>query len=223
MAKIGPSPATRASAWFLIFGPPTLFVVAAGAASHFGDIPYHYFSRDLAETLGAWHPLLGVQSNLGALLWCASAAVSLFAGAVLRHAGVRRESSFFLATGAFLGWLLIDDFFLFHDDLAQRYFGIPELAVLCLYIVAAIVYVAAFYRIVLASEWPLLLASLVCLGLGMVDDIMWDIPSLREFRWSIFWEDAFKLLGITGWGGYMVRTCYGALVSRLTQSNEVGP
>lgn len=104
--------------------------------------------------------------------------------------------------------LAFDDLFLFHEMVEYRFPRFGEKAVYLVYGLIAMGYVAGFRKVILGSEYPILLLAFVFLGLSIVIDLFQEIwPS----PWRIFFEDGFKLLGIANWGGYLIRTCFRAL------------
>jgi len=94
------------------------------------EIPISYFTRDPSAIMGAPF-FIGLFSNVGILFWCSSAAICLFTFAVLRKDFDNRElSSFFLFSGLITSILLLDDLFLFHEEVCLKYLHIPEEVVL---------------------------------------------------------------------------------------------
>lgn len=174
------------------------------------DIPIGFFLRDPTVTLKG-HPLTGLQSNLGVLVWGAAAAICLFGSAVLkRAAGGGNLASFFFWSGAITAVLMLDDFFLFHDDLAIQYLKLDEKIVLFGYFLAVALYFARFRKIILGSNFTLLFTAIVFFSLSISIDFIlekWESP------WRIFLEDGFKLLGIVSWSSYFILSCFDKLQS----------
>jgi len=183
---------------------PAALLALTAVASRAGDVPLEVFSRDPTATLNA-NPLTGVQSHLGVLVWWAGASISLFAGAVLRRAGGDRTAVEFLRwSAAITAVLTLDDLFLFHDDLAERYLRLNDKAVVFAYGVAILVYLARFRRVILRSAYPLLVAGLALFAGSNVVDLLLQGRWMSE--WRIFVEDGFKLFGIVSWTAYLVLT-----------------
>ena len=180
----------------------------SGWASFALGVPIAFFVRDPMSTLDG-HPLTGVLSNVGVLLWCAAAAICFFASALVRD---RRPeiAAFFLWSAVVTTVLLLDDFFLFHDDLARRFFGVKQRYVELAYLFGIAVYLAAFWRVLLASEWRLLFAALALFALSMGID---QLQHLWLSPWRIGLEDGAKFLGIVGWMGFFVQAAFRAVVA----------
>ncbi len=168
------------------------------------SVPIAFFLRDPSVTLGG-DPLTGAISNLGALVWCGTAGICFFTRAILPrtqdHDAMR---AFLFWSGLITSVLLIDDFFLLHDALIPRYFGLSEKVIFLCYGVVTAWYLLRFRRIVLDSEYAVLFVALVCFALSILIDAFqsrWPSP------WRILFEDGFKLLGIVSWSIYLIRTC----------------
>lgn len=192
----------------LTFAPALLFLSASIAAYLHADVPFEALAREPAMTLGA-HPLTGLQSTLGAVVWSAAAAICCFSAAALRGAsGAGRLAPFLAWSGLVTAVLAFDDLFQVHEDLAARYLALPELAVLCGYALLLAAHGIAFRDVIRRTESTLLVLALALFGLSLAVDAAadhWRSP------WRIFFEDGFKLLGIAGWSGYLIRTCFHAL------------
>jgi hypothetical protein len=193
---------------FLIFAviyvPVLAVFVFTVIASNYADIPISVFLRDPTFTLEG-HPLTGLQSNLGVLIWCAAGAVCLFSSAVLRRRKDSENASFFLWSGAIVLVLMLDDFFLFHDDLATRYLRLDEKIILPVYGLTVAFYIVKFRLIVLNSKYLLLLMAGLFFSLSVGIDFFlekWESPC------RIFLEDGFKFLGIASWSDYLFQMCF---------------
>ena len=87
-------------------------------------IPLGNFTRDPAA-VAKYHPAIGIVSNIGILYWCATASICFFCFAVLRNLEKQREfQRFILSSGLITSLLLVDDFFLLHENYLQL--NIPE-------------------------------------------------------------------------------------------------
>ena len=171
-------------------------------------------TRDMA-VIAKVHPLSGFLSNLGVLLWCASATVCLFACAALHRLGNIPLFRFFLASGLLSAYLLMDDFFMVHEFLGPRYLGLPEKAIIALLGVSVLVYLAIFRAVILGqTPWLFLLLALGFLGTSAFSDVFFYrlLESRIGYNWAFFIEDGAKWLGIASWCSYFVRTAYQALV-----------
>lgn len=173
-------------------------LVAAGLA---GGIRISNLTRDPATITG--DPFyLGLISSLGLMLWAGSAAICWFSRFLLE---LKPETAqirlFFLYSGLLTVVLLLDDAFLFHELVFPRYLSIPEKVVMAIYLLFFVGYLFYFRRLILATDYLLLLAALVGFGLSLVLD---QILPLED--WNTFMEDASKFIGICFWLAYFTST-----------------
>jgi hypothetical protein len=194
----------------IVYVPALLLLAGTMLVCVGGGVPPAFFCRDPMAPLEG-HPLTGAQSTVGVFVWCGAAAICLFSGATLRKAGDNKTLwHFFACSGALTLLLALDDFFLVHDDLAERYLRIGEKPVLLVYAALVGAYVISFRRTILRSDCPLLILAFLFFGLSLAVDVMqgrWLSP------WRIFAEDGCKLLGIVSWSGYLVRRCFQAMAA----------
>src|SRR5574337_801026 len=95
-------------------------------------------------------------SNIGILLWSASAAICLFCSAVLRKDINNRELPLFLLfSGIITSIFLIDDLF-FYERIYQAYFNVSERTVYSVYVVMVLLYLIRFRVTILRTEFLLL-------------------------------------------------------------------
>lgn len=136
----------------------------------------------------------GAMSNLGLMLWAASAAVALFGG-LLCVATDRKQAAGFGLHGFILSAiLLLDDAFLLHEVAAPE-LGIPQVLFLALIGTAALSYLVLQRRFLLRSGTWVLAISLMCFAISLgIDQIFHSIDPL----WIVV-EDGPKFLGIVAW------------------------
>lgn len=211
----------RFSVLAVIYVPALIILALSALASLYTDISIAVFLRDPTATLGA-HPLVGVQSNLGVLVWCTAAAVCLFTSVILRCTQVDKTLSFFiLGAGVITSVLLFDDFFLLHEDLLRRYLPLGgeisfiEEIIFAGYGLVMALYIARFRKNILGFEYLLLFLAFVFFGLSVVIDLLDNRIFLDKWNpsWSFFFEDGFKFLGIVSWSAYWIRACFRAIAS----------
>ena len=199
-------PAPSAQHLLITFVPTVLTLVVLAAISEMYAVPMADITRDMAQ-IGGIHPLSGILSNLGIILWCATAATCLFSALVLRS-GPSDAYYFLLSSAGLSAALLIDDFFAVHDFLAERYLHIDEKVVIAALGVATVVLLVAFRpTIILKTHYRLLLLApgffAISVGADAFDDRLW-----RLGQWQYLLEDGAKWLGIAGWCSYYVVTSY---------------
>ncbi len=177
-------------------------------------------TRDVA-VIANIHPLFGILSNLGVLLWCVAASICGFAAIILRDIKPRDPFWFLLSSALLSGYLLLDDFFLFHENLAPRYLGLSEKFVFATLGIAVSAYLIAFRWIILRTNFSTLLLSLGFLTTSVVIDVILE-PWLGQLgHWMFLFEDGAKWLGIAFWSSYYVDTAHRLLVSTLGPNNVI--
>ena len=187
------------------FGPAVLVLALTAAASAATHLPLALFVRDATATLGG-NPLTGVQSHLGVLVWWAAAAVCFFGAALLRERQDRSGTTFLVWSGSITAVLALDDLFQFHEDLAVRYLRVDDKAVVLVYGVAVVTYLVRCRKMILWSDYSLLVAGLTLFAASNVVDVFLQDRWMSDGR--IFLEDGLKLLGIASWSSYLVRTTF---------------
>jgi hypothetical protein len=204
--------AVSARQLLITFIPPLSVLVAMVVVSVLFQVSITTMTRDVTAIANI-HPLSGILSNLGILLWCAAASICAFAAMTLRNVKPRDTFWFLLSSALLSAYLLFDDFFLFHEDLASRYFGLSEKVVYAALGIAVSAYFIAFRRIILRTNFGVLLLALVFLATSVVVDAIHE-PWLRRLgHWEYFFEDGTKWLGIASWCSYYVGTSHQFLVS----------
>lgn len=148
--------------------------------------------RDLAQTCG--YPLgVGLLSNLGYLLWAASAGIALFTvlSGLASGAG-RRVRELLLCGGVFSLLLCLDDMFLLHD----KYIGADFLYIT--YAVFALLILFRFRDLVIWLGGPSFPVAVLLLGGSVIfDKIQRIVPGgLREGQ---LLEEGLKFIGIACW------------------------
>ena len=166
------------------------------------DVPPKVLLRD-PNALTYSPPYFGLISNFGVLLWAAAAVIPLwtYAGARSQPAAARRRPDILLFGGIFTIFLLIDDLFMVHESLPA--IGLPENVYVVLYLGAMSLFLIAFTRPILESEWLLLLGSLAFFGLSVGIDLIAD-NLLADVGGRGYVEDMAKLVGILFWLAYFV-------------------
>lgn len=186
-----------------------LFVGVGVLSQVVNGVSLEFFLRDIVAT-GKLPFFAGFVSQLGGMLWCASLTVCLFSLLVLRRQNGSLASSkrFLLHAAILTGILLLDDIFLFHEEVAPNYLHIPEKLVMAGYLLLGVAFVFLNVNEILSSEYLLLGLALACLGISVfLDALPIDDFGLRYFfkRLEIFLEDGFKFAGIATWLIYFVR------------------
>lgn len=184
------------------------------AAGVLFQVSMDVMTRDVTATANI-HPLTGILSNLGILLWCAAASISAFAAMTLRDVKPRDTFWFLVSSALLSAYLLFDDFFLFHDELALRYLGLDQIVFYAALGIAVFAYLIAFRRVILRTNFGVLSLALGFLATSVVMDAILEPWSRRLGHWEYFFEDGAKWLGIASWCSYYVRTSHQLLVGQM--------
>jgi hypothetical protein len=186
---------------------PALGVLAIIAtASLVGGIPVPSMTRDIAA-LGHLHPLAGVLSNLGILLWAATAAVCLFVAITERDTLSAPVARCLLFAGLLSAWLMLDDCFQIHEDLSPRYLHFRERYVYLTLALAVAAHLWTSRAVILRSRWSLLALAFVFLGTSAMLDTLLLHWAQQIGEWEFFYEDGAKWLGIVCWNAYHLGAC----------------
>lgn len=177
-------------------------LILAFCMSYFAGIPLNLLMRDILATTGG-KLYTGIISNLGALIWTASASVTLFAYFMLRRR-IEGSKSFFLIFSSFFTLLLLfDDFFMLHEFI-ENHNVFPVVLLFAFYGVVAIIYLWENQKIILQSNFILLFLALSFFALSILMDFDLLISSDDNIIYLI--EDGAKFLGIISWATYHILT-----------------
>jgi len=180
--------------------PPLLMLACIAAVSRIYHVSVSTMTADPAA-VARFHPLTGVLSNLGVLVWCAAASICAFAAAALPR-DERTSRHFLLTTAALSSYLMSDDLFLLHENL-MPYLGMKETAIYALLAIAVCAYFLAFWRVILRTDVFFLLAAGAFLAGSAGIDAVLEAWLLRHIgHWEYFIEDGAKWLGIASWCRY---------------------
>ena len=209
-----------------IYLPSLLFIGAIiEIAKKFGVSVYD-LTADPTEIAGK-PPYIGLISNLGILVWCASASICIFSAFLTKfdRAFSKKWFAFLLVSGCFTAVLMLDDFFQLHESYPVLFVGVNanlsvtnpklqdlfELAVFAAYLVFFLSYLAYFRKIILRTEYLLFVMIFVCFGVSEVVDML---PESMPFHPVL--EEGTKFCGIVSWLSYYARTSYFVLRELMT-------
>jgi hypothetical protein len=100
--------------------------------------------------------------------------------------------------------MLVDDLFLMHDVVFPDFLKIDERVFYLFYGLSVIAIFIRYYKIVLDTDYVLLILSFLLLGLSAATDEVRAMGFRMEHPYII--EDSFKFLGILAWFSYFSRT-----------------
>jgi hypothetical protein len=152
-----------------------------------------------ANQVAGKHPLVGVVSTLGVLLWAAAAVVCAVAARMAAE-HEREERQFFAASCAVTTYLLIDDWLQVHESLVPLHLGLDELVMVVVGAAILLTYLWVFYpRLMREPARARLGFALVCLGLSVSIDIVAQKLFGSLGHWEYLFEDGLKWMGIAAW------------------------
>lgn len=192
-----------------LYTPPVMLLAIIVALRLLDGVPMAEFTRDPAQILGHT-PFIGAVSSLGILLWAAAATACLFTAALLRRRGLGAAGwrTFLTFASALTVLLMLDDLFLFHDVVFPEYLGIGEHWLYGFYAASAAGLLGGYRRLILKTDYPLLLLSLLLFAASLGMDFVSDYVLLPG---TFLLEDGPKFLGIVAWAAYFIRTSAFAL------------
>ena len=162
--------------------------------------------RDLAQTYGA-PILIGLISNLGVLMWAASASIALFSS-LSGLIGKREKSNFLFLGGILTCVLCLDDFFLLHD----RYIG-PDL-LYATYSIIGIYILIKFRKIIIEIDFLPFISSVFFLGLSIIFDKFFQGIFAENYLNVNLLEECFKFIGIACWLNFWFKASRNSLKSK---------
>ena len=195
-----------------LYGSILLLFVVLNVISRSSDqITLSYFTRDVSA-IGDLPFYAGLVSQLGGLLWSAALTICIFTFFLLKRFGPDTERSrrFLLQAVILTGVLLLDDFFLFHEDIGPDYLHLSERVIVLSYLILTVLFLFINHREILSSEYLLLGLALAMFGLSIFLDAA-DLDNYDQYglffteQIQIFLEDGFKFVGIATWLAYFVR------------------
>jgi hypothetical protein len=209
---------TESTRQLLITFVPSILVLLVVLGAHLVfNINVSQMTKDVAA-IASIHPLSGFLSNLGILLWCSTASICFFSAMTIRNVMPRDSFRFLLSSALLSTYLLLDDFFQFHEALAIKYLGLSETIIFAVLAIFISAYLVSFRRTILQTNFCFLLLALSFLAasvaLDMISEQGWLIG-----EWEYFLEDGAKWLGIASWSSYYVHTSYQFLSAHLALSN----
>ena len=188
-----------------IIAPIFIYLSIIGLSNAFG-IESTLVIRDLAQTCG--YPMgVGLISNLGILIWAASASIALFSS--LSGLIEKRENSNFLLLGGILTLILcLDDFFLLHD----KYIG-PDFLYIT-YSIIGIYILIKFRNIILNIDFSAFIIAVFFLTSSILfDKYIQEIFPKNYINIQLF-EEGFKFIGIVCWMNFWWKASIKSLRSK---------
>jgi len=153
---------------------------------------------------------VGLLSNLGVIFWGTSATISIFTGLIGKSKSPS-VASFLIYSGILSTLLLLDDLLQLHEEVFQYGLHVPEELVLAVYGLLAAGIFFSHRKVIPASNYLILLASLVLFGFSLsMDTFLEDIPGENLL------EDGSKFIGIVTWFGYYTSLGYESIKEKIS-------
>jgi hypothetical protein len=219
--------AVSARELLIIFIPSISILLAMVAIASFTTVSSCNLTRDVFA-IAHLAPLNGLLSNLGILLWCSTASISFFSAMILHRSRPRDTLWFwFLLVSALLSaYLLFDDFFMFHEDLAPGYLGLnSDKSIYAALGIVISAYLIKFRRAILQTSFGILLLSLGFFAISMFIDVISNSWRLQvvwpQVNWCFLEDGVTKFLGVACWCSYHVNTSYQHFMTTFSTSTAI--
>lgn len=200
-----------------------LFSLIIGCGKLLFNISADQFTRDPNQIVNI--PFyIGAISNLGIIFWSATVALCIFSVcAIKRYAPNSAFRGFMLHSSIISTVLLLDDLYMWHEQMFPDYLKIPEIFIYLFYVIYFLYILVRFRNVILQSNYLVLFAALFFMGTSVGMDIMVDIrlfaTSLAAFyRHETLFEDFFKSLGILTWLVYFSHVAFSRVLPEVKNS-----
>jgi hypothetical protein len=182
-----------------------LFLIATFEYAIYKNIEPGSLTRDTATILNG-PAYTGALSNLGIILWSATAAIMLFSSVHLYQNTVQRRAALMtLLYGLLTTMLCFDDTYQFHEKAFSGIIYVPEELIYLFYLTCILV-IATVCRVVVFTT-PFIIGITAMGFFGM--SILIDEVNLPSGRHDAFVEDCFKFVGIVLWTVYHFKSAFG--------------
>lgn len=222
MKPVSPLPAQLRALWpviGLILFVSATFIGIALLLHAWKGVPVHELTMDPSAIMDG-PPYLGFFSQVGILLWAATAAICILAATLVSQSGGGRvDAQFLYASGMLTIVLGIDDAFMLHEYVFPA-LGIAQELVLLAYGIFVLVYLFKFRQKILRTQYILLAMAFFFFALSIAgDQHLIALPGVDSY----LLEDGAKLAGIISWLAYFSRTAVAAVLCRGSQTGRTLP
>jgi len=207
----------------ITFIPGLLALIVGITTGYAFGVKPNFLLGDLADLAGQVNPLYGLFTKIGVWCWFSTAILCLFTATTLRKLKSRQMFNFLMYSGILSTYLGIDDDLMFHDFVAPRYLNIPENYVLAVTLIAFIVYVIKFHKLILNNNYTFFILAISLLGMSLGLDVLIpenfkNINTVRQLNGP--GEDIFKFLGIISWLSYFFYYCCDLFTNTLSSAEK---
>ncbi|HVG40491.1 MAG TPA: hypothetical protein VM888_02675 [Chitinophagaceae bacterium] len=201
-----------------------IFVTALvfGVAKMVYGINVWYFTKDPNALNKEGDFYFGAFSNLGVIFWTIAATLCFFGTFYLKRYNPGSPlRSFLLHGGIFTTILLLDDLYMWHEQMFPVYFGISAHFVYATYLAYGIFFIVRFRKEIFKTEYLILLASAFLISLSVLVDVLHDSSRLYVFflkitgmpqglldEMAVLLEETAKGMGILTWLIYFSRVLF---------------
>jgi len=199
-----------------LYLPVLGFLVALFSVAIFTDkVNIYQLVGDITSVAGVpfW---VGALSQVGMVFWAAGLTVCCLTLLFLsRYSALTPATRRFLQlAAAFNLALMLDDMFLFHEEIAPDYLGIDEKIVMVSYLLLGLSFVVFNFKEILAGEYAILGLALGLFAVSIFFDAIPDpwyksVIVLDKLEHMI--EDGAKFAGIVTWLAFFTRYAFGKL------------
>ena len=201
-----------------------------GVGKFIYKIPVWWFTKE-SNGFMKGHFYIGALASLGIILWTVTATLCIFSYIYLHR--YNRDSifrSFLLHAGVLTTWLLLDDVYMWHDEMFP-WLGINQKYTYALYFVYVLFFLINFRKVILKTEFLILLISLSFQSFSVLMDFIHDNHlftsqllktglTLNQYnQMAVLFEDTAKGLGILTWLVYFSRTVFINVFTPIKNSN----
>lgn len=163
--------------------------------SKLGGFGIEKFTADPAATAN-FHPLTGVVSNIGILLWALAGFSCLISYSSI-YSATGQKNVFLLSSGLLSLFLMTDDLFMLHEYILPYHLNIPQAVVYIAYLAIVGYYLFVFRkRLLTLKSWGFLTACFFLGASASGDQVM---PQEGIYY---FIEDSLKFVGIIFWAAF---------------------
>jgi len=99
---------------------------------------------------------------------------------------------------------MLDDLYQLHEKIYRDTLGIPEAFVVSVYGVLFLAVLIAFRKVVLETDFILLLLAFGFFGLSLFFDLLTE-NNTRGINYHEIYEEGPKLMGVVSWTAYFIR------------------
>lgn len=189
-----------------------IILALVGLSSIVFDIPIRKLVVDPVQTFNGRF-FVGFLSNLTILVWAIGAYVTLFTWRIVKAVkGPQEWQRFFFLAGSFTVVLMLDDFFLIHEQVFPEYFLLSKVTglepnekiLMAAYALFAVWFFYTARQTIFKTSWSHLAISMALLSVSVLIDRGIGELIVPNKAVRIYIEDGAKFLGVVAWSLYFL-------------------